>query len=205
MFATRPRGWPSGCAGPRACVGHDRGASLPACGLRPIPPSSRATAQPAALPVSILQQQNSVWRAPYTTAAVTCGHRHSTDRSLRAPDYRPLVVGTTLHVVACVRTSPRWVDSVQDVRTAAYMMGKAVGPDYHFRQPGATHPDRGLRGVAALPALKAAIPAFDTTIVLESYGDHPVLGPRTSSSAFRCGCWWCGVFVFLRHHPARSR
>jgi multidrug efflux pump len=90
------------------------------------------------------------------------------DQLLKAEYYRPLVVGfhngapVTLSDVADV------IDSVQDVRNAGFADGKAAVLLIIFKQPQANIIDTVERVRAALPALKASIPAgIDTTITLD--------------------------------------
>ncbi len=101
------------------------------------------------------------------------------DQMSVAADYKPLVVGT--HNGTAVRLSDVGdvIDSVQNVRNAGYMDGKKSVTIIIFRQPGANIIETVDRVKAAIPSLKASIPAgiditnvFDrTTTIRASLGD----------------------------------
>jgi multidrug efflux pump len=90
------------------------------------------------------------------------------DQLLQAKDYEPLIVAyrngapVRLSDIASVR------DSVENIRAAGYLNGKAAIPLVIFRQPGANIIKTVDRVKAALPSLKASIPAaIDMQIVLD--------------------------------------
>jgi len=92
----------------------------------------------------------------------------SNDQLLRAVDYRPLVVG--YHNGAAIKLSDlaNVSDSTEDVRTAGFVNGQPSVLIVIFRQPGANIIDTVDRIRAALPALKASIPAaMDMRVVLD--------------------------------------
>jgi multidrug efflux pump len=117
---------------------------------------------------SVLRLQNSdlargqITNGPVTADIITNG------QIFRAADYRPLVIGT--HDGAVVRLSDvaDVVDGVQDVRNSGYMDGKPSVLMIIFRQPGANIIETVDRVRAAVPSLKASVPAgVETTIVLD--------------------------------------
>ena len=90
------------------------------------------------------------------------------DQLLKAKDYEPLIVAyrngapVTLSDIASVR------DSVENIRAAGYLNGKAAIPLVIFRQPGANIIQTVDRVKAALPSLKASIPAaINMQVVLD--------------------------------------
>ncbi len=90
------------------------------------------------------------------------------DQLLKAKDYEPLIVAyrngapVTLSDIASVR------DSVENIRAAGYLNGKAAIPLVIFRQPGANIIQTVDRVKAALPSLKASMPAaINMQVVLD--------------------------------------
>ncbi len=117
---------------------------------------------------SALGQQNSdaargqIVDGPVTADIITNGQISLAD------DYRPLVVG--FHDGTAVRLDDvaDVIDGVQDVHTAGYMDGKPAVTLVIFRQPGANIIETVDRIHAAIPSLKASIPAaIDLTVVLD--------------------------------------
>ena len=90
------------------------------------------------------------------------------DQLLKAADYQNLVVG--FHNGAAIKLSDiaQVVDSVENIRAAGFVNGHAAVLIIIFRQPGANIIDTVDRIRAALPSLKASIPAaIDLTVVLD--------------------------------------
>ncbi len=92
----------------------------------------------------------------------------TTDQLLKAEDYQPLIVryrngsAVQLSDIALVR------DSVENVRAAGMVDGKAAVLIVVFRQPGANIIDTVDRVYAALPQLRASIsPAINLSVVLD--------------------------------------
>ena len=90
------------------------------------------------------------------------------DQLLRAKEYEPLIVAyrngaaVRLSDIASVR------DSVENIRAAGYLNGKPAIPLVIFRQPGANIIQTVDRVKAALPSLKASVPAaINMQIVLD--------------------------------------
>ncbi|SPE54815.1 multidrug efflux system, subunit C [Verrucomicrobia bacterium] len=90
------------------------------------------------------------------------------DQLLKAADYRPLIVG--YHQGAAVRLSDvaNVQDSVENIRAAGFVNGKPAVLLIILRQPGANIIDTVDRVRAALPSLKASIPAaIDMRVVMD--------------------------------------
>src|SRR6202451_3578170 len=90
------------------------------------------------------------------------------DQLLKAESYKPLVVG--YHNGAAVKLSDfaDIVDSVENIRAAGFVNGKPGILLIIFRQPGANIIDTVDRIRAAIPSLKASIPAaMDFTVMLD--------------------------------------
>jgi multidrug efflux pump len=90
------------------------------------------------------------------------------DQLLKAKDYEPLIVAyrngapVRLSDIASVR------DSVENIRAAGYLNGKPAIPLVIFRQPGANIIQTVDRVKAALPSLKASMPAaINMQVVLD--------------------------------------
>ncbi len=90
------------------------------------------------------------------------------DQLLKAGDYRNLVVG--YHNGAAIKLSDiaDVEDSIENIRAAGYVNAKAAIPLIIFRQPGANIIDTVDRIRAALPSVKASMPAaIDYIIVID--------------------------------------
>ncbi len=101
------------------------------------------------------------------------------DQMAVAADYKPLIVGS--HNGTAVRLSDVGdvIDSVTNVRNAGYMDGKKSVTIIIFRQPGANIIETVDRVKAAIPALKASIPAgieitnvFDRTTTIRAESER---------------------------------
>ena len=99
---------------------------------------------------------------------LTTSNLATNDQLLKADYYKPLVVGyhngqrVQLSDIADVQ------DSVEDVRAGGLMNGKPAVLVIVFRQPGANIIDTVDRVAAALPQLKASLPAGEViTVVLD--------------------------------------
>jgi multidrug efflux pump len=90
------------------------------------------------------------------------------DQLLHAKDYKPLVVG--YHNGDAVKLSQvaDVVDSVENIRAAGFVNGKAAVLLIIFRQPGANIIDTVDRIRQAIPSLRASVPAaIDLTTVMD--------------------------------------
>src|SRR5205085_2694568 len=99
----------------------------------------------------------------YSTADILAN-----DQLLKAEDYKPLIV--TYQNGAAVRLSDiaNVQDGVENIRAAGFLNGKASIPLIIFRQPGANIIQTVDRIKAALPSLKASIPAaINMDVVLD--------------------------------------
>ncbi|KAF5407372.1 MAG: Multidrug resistance protein MdtC [Candidatus Udaeobacter sp.] len=117
---------------------------------------------------TMLSQQNANMPKGQLSDERTTADILANDQLLKAKEYAPLIVAyqngapVRLSDIASVR------DSVENIRAAGYLNGKAAIPLVIFRQPGANIIDTVDRVKAALPSLKASIPAaIDMQIVLD--------------------------------------
>ena len=92
----------------------------------------------------------------------------ASDQLFKAVDYAPLIVSYSGGAPVRVRDVAQVVDSVEDIRNAGYSNGKPSVLLVVFRQPGANIIDAVDRVRAALPQLKASIPAsIDMSIAMD--------------------------------------
>ncbi len=128
------------------------------------------------------------------------------DQLMKAVNYQPLVVG--YHNGAAVKLSDvaDVVDSTENVRAAGFVNGQPAVLLIVFRQPGANIIDTVDRVEAALPSLKASIPAainvsvtLDRTLTIRA-SVHDVERSLTISVCLVI----LVVFVFLRNPRATS-
>jgi multidrug efflux pump len=117
---------------------------------------------------SMLSQQNANLAKgqladDYSTADIVAN-----DQLLKAEDYKPLIVG--YHNGAAIRLSDiaNVHDGVQNIRTIGYLNGKPSIPIIITREPGANIIQTVDAVKAALPSLKASIPAgINVDVVLD--------------------------------------
>jgi multidrug efflux pump len=108
---------------------------------------------------AMLSQQNANIAKGQLSDGNTTADILANDQLLKAKDYEPLIVAyrngapVRLGDIASVR------DSVENIRAAGYLNGKPAIPLIIFRQPGANIIQTVDRVNAALPSLKASIPA----------------------------------------------
>jgi multidrug efflux pump len=117
---------------------------------------------------TMLSQQNANMPKGQLSDELKTADILANDQLLKAKEYAPLIVAyqngapVRLSDIASVR------DSVENIRAAGYLNGKPAIPLVIFRQPGANIIDTVDRVKAALPSLKASIPAaIDMQIVLD--------------------------------------
>jgi multidrug efflux pump len=107
----------------------------------------------------MLSQQNANIPKGQLSDGNTTADILANDQLLKAKDYEPLIVAyrngapVRLGDIASVR------DSVENIRAAGYLDGKPAIPLIIFRQPGANIIETVDRVNAALPSLKASMPA----------------------------------------------
>ena len=108
---------------------------------------------------TVLSQQNANTPKGQLSDQRTTADILANDQLFKAKEYAPLIVAyrngapVRLSDVATVR------DSVENIRAAGYLNGKPAIPVVIFRQPGANIIKTVNRVKAALPSLKASIPA----------------------------------------------
>jgi len=117
---------------------------------------------------AMLSQQNANIPKGQLSDERTTADILANDQLLRAKEYEPLIVAyrngaaVRLSDIASVR------DSVENIRAAGYLNGKPAIPLVIFRQPGANIIQTVDRVKAALPSLKASVPAaINMQIVLD--------------------------------------
>jgi multidrug efflux pump len=117
---------------------------------------------------AMLSQQNANTPKGQLSDQRTTADILANDQLFKAKEYAPLIVAyrngapVRLFDVAAVR------DSVENIRAAGYLNGKPAIPVVIFRQPGANIIKTVDRVKAALPSLKASIPAaINMQIVLD--------------------------------------
>lgn len=91
---------------------------------------------------------------------------HANDQLLKAADYKPLVVAYRNGAAIKLSDIANVQDSVENVRAAGFVNGKPSISLILFRQPGANIIDTVDRIKAALPSLKATIPAAINLMVV---------------------------------------
>src|SRR5579862_8091855 len=117
---------------------------------------------------SMLASQNSNLAKGQISDGVTTRDILSNDQLLKAEFYRPLIVG--YHNGAAIKLSDvaDVEDSNQNIRNSGYVNGKPCVNLIIFRQPGANIIDTVDKVYAAMPSLKASIPAgIDMTIIID--------------------------------------
>jgi multidrug efflux pump len=116
----------------------------------------------------MLNKQNANSPKGQISNNVTTMDVSSNDQLLKAVDYMPLVVG--YHNGAAVKLSDvaNVQDSTENIRAAGFVNGQPSVLIIIFRQPGANIIDTVDRIRAAIPSLKASIPAaIDVSVVLD--------------------------------------
>jgi len=116
----------------------------------------------------MLASQNSNLAKGQIADGVTSRDILANDQLLKADFYKPLIIG--YHQGAAVKLSDvaDVEDANQNIRNSGYVNGKPCVNLIIFRQPGANIIDTVDRIYAALPSLKASIPAgLDMTIVID--------------------------------------
>jgi multidrug efflux pump len=119
---------------------------------------------------NVLGAQNANLAKGQLSDALTSRDVLTNDQLLQAEFYRPLVVGYNRSNGAAVKLSDvaDVEDSNQNIRNSGYVNGKPCVNLIVFRQPGANIIDTVDRIYAAMPSLKASIPAgIDMTIVID--------------------------------------
>ena len=98
----------------------------------------------------------------------TTSNLATNDQLLKAADYKPLIVGYHNGSAIALSDVADVQDSVEDIRAAGLMNGKSAVLVIVSRQPGANIIETVDRVKAALPQLKASLPAgIDVTVALD--------------------------------------
>ena len=117
---------------------------------------------------SVLSLQNAdLPKGQFTDGDVTADII-ANDQISHAVDYKPLIVGYNKGAAVRLSDVAEVTDSVQNIRAGGYLNGKRAVNVIIFRQPGANIIGTVDRLRAALPSVKASIPAgIDITVVLD--------------------------------------
>jgi multidrug efflux pump len=117
---------------------------------------------------TMLSQQNANLPKGQITNGGSTADILANDQLLKADQYKPLIVG--FHAGAAVKLSDvaDVVDSVENIRAGGYVNGQPSVSVIIFRQPGANIIDTVNAILAAMPSVKASIPAgIDLTTVVD--------------------------------------
>ncbi len=149
----------------------------------------------------VLSVQNSNEAKGQISDGQTTADIVTNDQLLKAKYYRNLVVG--YHNGAAIKLSDvaDVEDSVQSIRNSGYVNGKGSVLIIVFRQPGANIIDTVDRVYAALPSLKASIPAaIELTVVLDrTTSIRASLRDVEGTLVISVGLVILVVFLFLRN------
>jgi multidrug efflux pump len=117
---------------------------------------------------AMLSQQNANVAKGQLSNERTTADILANDQLLKANEYAPLIVAYRNGAPVRLSDIGSVVDSVENIRTAGFLNGTPAIPLVIFRQPGANIIDTVDRVKAALPSLKASIPAaMNMQIVLD--------------------------------------
>ena len=135
------------------------GASLPAVRVDVNPTQLNSYGLGLATIANMLRQQNANLPKGQISNEQTTADILANDQLLKADQYKPLIVG--YHKGAAIKLSDvaNVTDSVENIRAGGYVNGQHSVSVIIFRQPGANIIDTVDAIRAALPALKASIPA----------------------------------------------
>jgi multidrug efflux pump len=144
------------------------GSSLPAVRVDVNPTQLNATGLGLEDVRNMLSQQNANLAKGEVTNNSTTSDLATNDQLLKAADYRPLIVGYSNGAAIRLSDIANVQDSVENLRSAGLANGKPCALVIIFRQPGANIIDTVDSVRAALPQLKASIPAaIDLTVVMD--------------------------------------
>ena len=117
---------------------------------------------------AVLQEQNSNLARGQTHTGATRSDIITNGQITHASDYRPLVIATRNGAAVQLSDVANVQEGLQDIHNAGFLDGKESVTLVIFRQPGANIITTVDRVTAALPTLRAMIPAgADLTIVLD--------------------------------------
>jgi len=144
------------------------GSSLPAVRVDVNPTQLNATGLGLEDVRNVLSQQNANIAKGQLSNNNTTADLATNDQLLKAADYRPLIVGYSNGAAIRLSDIANVQDSVENLRSAGLANGKPCALVIIFRQPGANIIDTVDSVRAALPQLKASIPAaIDLTVVMD--------------------------------------
>ena len=144
------------------------GSSLPAVRVDVNPTQLNATGLGLEDVRNMLSQQNANLAKGQLSNNTTTSDVAVNDQLLKAADYRPLIVGYSNGAAIRLSDIANVQDSVENLRSAGLANGKPCALVIIFRQPGANIIDTVDSVRAALPQLKASIPAaIDLTVVMD--------------------------------------
>ncbi|MGA7855322.1 MAG: multidrug efflux RND transporter permease subunit [Candidatus Acidiferrales bacterium] len=153
---------------------------------------------------AMLSTQNANLAKGQITDGNTTADIVANDQLLKAKYYKDLIIG--YHKGAAIKLSDvaDVEDAVENIRAAGYLNGKPCVLLIIFRQPGANIIDTVDRIRAAIPALKASIPAaMDWTIVLDrTLTIRASVDEVERTLAVSVGLVILVVFLFLRNARA---
>jgi len=116
---------------------------------------------------TMLSQQNANLAKGQLADASTTADILANDQLLKAADYKPLIVAYRNGAAIRLSDVANVEDGVENIRTAGFLNGKPSIPIIILRQPGANIIETVDRIKAALPSLKASMPAainFDVVL-----------------------------------------
>jgi multidrug efflux pump len=117
---------------------------------------------------TMLSRQNANLPKGQLSDDQTTADIHANDQLLKADDYKPLIVAYRNGAAIRLSDIANVQDSVENLRAAGFLNGKPSIPLIVFRQPGANIIETVERIKAAMPSLKASLPAaMNFQIVLD--------------------------------------
>jgi multidrug efflux pump len=177
------------------------GSSLPAVRVDVNPTQLNATGLGLEDVRNMLSQQNANQAKGQIADNSTTSDLVTNDQLLKAEYYRPLIVGYSNGAAIKLSDIANVQDSVENLRSAGVANGKPCALVVIFREPGANIIDTvdGVR--AALPQLKASIPAaIDLTVVLDQTTTiRASVSDVERTLVISIGLVILVVFVFLRN------
>ncbi len=115
---------------------------------------------------SVLSRQNANLPKGQLSDDNTTADIQANDQLLKAQDYRPLIVSYNNGAAVKLGDIADVQDSVENIRASGFLNGKPSIPMVILRQPGANIIETVDRVKAALPSLKASIPAGINFVVV---------------------------------------
>jgi multidrug efflux pump len=150
---------------------------------------------------AVISQQNSDFPRGQIKDGQTSLDILSNGQISHAADYRPLIVGYKNGAAVRLSDVAEVNDSVQNLRTAGYLNGQRAVTVIIFRQPGANIITTNDAIIAALPFVRASLPAgVNTTVVLDRTTTIRASVHDTERTLLTSTCLVIAVvFIFLRN------